>query len=73
MTTPRNLTDVLGPAIEVESNAAAFLLGLDLSGPCSPEDRLLRLQLALVLTESALNLRNLNQNGLRIERRNNAS
>ena len=52
-TRPRRLGDVLGPAIALESEAASFLLGLDLAlAPARARD-----SLALALIESATRLR----------------
>lgn len=68
MSTPRKLSDILHPAIEVESQAAHFLLGLELSNPTEKD---IRRHIAASLIESALMLRHLDREGLRVERRSN--
>ena len=65
MSTPRNLSDIVRPAIMVESEAAAFLLGLDLASQADKETT--RTQLALTLMESAARLHKLSQLGLGVE------
>ena len=70
MEIPRYLGDIVGPAICAESEAAAFLLGLDLAA--GSLEHTTRNQLALALIESACKLRCVNQGSPKIERRKDA-
>lgn len=67
METPRKLSDVLHPAVDIQSKAAAFLLGLELASESCESST--RDHLAAALIESALNLHNFDRQALRIERR----
>jgi len=67
MSIPRSLSDIVRPAIAVESQAAAFLLGLDLAAG-SPEHEV-RNQLALTLIASACRMRCFTKGSPLIERR----
>lgn len=60
---PRRLDDILGPAIALESEAASFLLGLDLAlAPARSRDAL-----ALALLDSALSLKRWSDSGPKIQ------